>query len=92
MGEVSDVKIQNIELIIECARNKLTEPNKDPMYPWVIVRSLENRIEKTDDKRITMTNSDLRRMIKGIGRNVDKDDLSQDTIDAMMEIKELVDD
>lgn len=92
MGEVSDVRIENIEKVIRYARENLTEPNKDPMYPWVIVRSVENRIEKTDSEHITMTNSDLRRMIGGIARNVDKkEDLPQGTIDSMREIKESMD-
>lgn len=89
---VSDIRIGDISQIIEYAQNNLTKPTKDPMYPWVVVRSVENRIKTTDDRKITMNNSDLKRLINGIARNEDKkENIPDQTLNSISNIKEAID-
>ena len=87
-GETSNVNVEDLQNIMELVSELSEDKYQNQMFPWHIGRAIRNRLHKKDDEetKITVNDSHMRMIIKGILRMRDKEEIGENAKESMEKV------
>lgn len=76
-GKTTNADVEDVKKVISFVLETPDE-ERNAIFPWHIARAINNRIEKSDDSKITVNNSHIRMIVSGILRMYDEDNIDED--------------